>query len=69
MLTTIRAFLHDESGAAAIEYALLVTLISLVTITLASLGVSLDDLFSAVSSELANQSATGPGGVPPPSEG
>lgn len=45
-MDTIRAFLQDESGATAIEYCLIASLISVVVIVGAiSLGVSLHELF------------------------
>ena len=48
-------FLKDESGATAIEYGLIAALIAVVIIGgVATVGTSLDALFTTVASELDN---------------
>lgn len=55
MLTTIRDFVADETGATAIEYGLIAALVSLAAIAaLQALGGSLDKIFSYVSTELTD---------------
>lgn len=59
-MTTIRHFLRDEQGATAIEYGLIAALVSVAAIgALTSLGGSLSDIFSFVSSELQSAVAAG----------
>jgi pilus assembly protein Flp/PilA len=49
----MRAFLSDESGATAIEYSIIASLIALVLITaLSTIGNKLSTSFSEVSSNL-----------------
>jgi len=53
MLTTIRTFLRDESGATAIEYGLIVALIAVVIITaVTTLGGKLNDAFGDINASL-----------------
>jgi len=65
--TTIQNFIHDESGATAIEYGLIAALVSVAAIVaLQALGGSLKDIFSIVSSNLtsaANNAKAGAGGT------
>ena len=59
-MKTIRNLFKDESGAAAVEYGLLVALIACVIIAgVGLLGTSLNNMFSNVSTTIA---AVGPGG-------
>ena len=54
MLTLLRKFRRDQSGATAIEYALIVALISVVAITAYnSIGTSLTGKMTTVGTELA----------------
>ncbi|QEX15402.1 hypothetical protein FRZ44_06850 [Hypericibacter terrae] len=56
--TTIQNFIHDESGATAIEYGLIAALVSVAAIVaLQTLGGSLSSIFSVVSSNLASAAA------------
>ena len=51
----IRAFLHDESGATAIEYGLIAGLVAVAIIAaLGALGGNLDVLFSGVSDKVSS---------------
>ena len=53
-------FLRDESGATAIEYGLIVALVSVAAIVaLTSLGGSLSSIFGVVSSTLSTAAAAG----------
>jgi len=53
MFNRLIAFAQDESGATAIEYGLIAALVSVAAITaLQSLGSSLDNMFSLVSSKV-----------------
>jgi pilus assembly protein Flp/PilA len=53
--TTIQNFIHDESGATAIEYGLIATLVSVASIlALQALGNSLSGIFDVVGSKLDN---------------
>jgi pilus assembly protein Flp/PilA len=53
MTNLMTRFLNDESGATAIEYGLIAGLIAVAIITGAtSLGNSLDDMFSGLSTKL-----------------
>ncbi len=53
MITTIKSFLSDESGATAIEYGLIAALVSVAAIAaLGSLGNSLGTMFNSVADEL-----------------
>jgi len=50
-MTKLLAFLHDESGATAIEYGLIAALISVVIITaVTAVGTSLQATFNSVAS-------------------
>jgi len=53
MLTSIKNFCFDDSGATAIEYGLIAALVSVAAITaLSAMGDSLVTIFGRVSSEL-----------------
>lgn len=53
MLKFIQRFARDESGATAIEYALIAALIAVGIVTAATtLGTDISDLFGTVSDEL-----------------
>ena len=66
MITTIRTFVTDESGATAIEYGLIAALISVAAIVaMGSMGDSLQVLFDSVASDIdgaAGGSSRGDGG-------
>ena len=52
-MITLKKFVADESGATAIEYALIATIISIVVVTsLTSMGVSLNGFFTSVATSL-----------------
>ena len=52
-------FLRDESGATAIEYGLIGALVSVAAVSaLTAIGDSLNTLFTAASTELANASSS-----------
>jgi pilus assembly protein Flp/PilA len=58
MFKTLSNFIHDESGATAIEYGLIAALVSVTCIVaLSALGKSLGDIFSLVSTTLSTASA------------
>lgn len=58
MFKTLSNFIQDESGATAIEYGLIVALVSVTCIVaLGSLGKSLGDVFNVVSTTLSTASA------------
>jgi pilus assembly protein Flp/PilA len=53
MLTFVRSFIADESGAAGVEYGLLVALIAAVIVgTVQTLGTKVKTGFSTISSAL-----------------
>jgi pilus assembly protein Flp/PilA len=53
MLATFKSFVANESGATAIEYALIASLIAIALVTiLGSLGTRLSQEFSEISSAL-----------------
>jgi pilus assembly protein Flp/PilA len=55
MVSVIKRFVQDESGATAIEYGLIAALVSVAAIiALQSLGSSLNSMFSRVSSTLGS---------------
>ena len=55
MLTRVRAFFVDDSGATAIEYGLIAALVSVAAIgALTAMGGSLSDMFNLVRNVLAN---------------
>lgn len=55
MLKFIQRFARDESGATAIEYALIAALIAVGIVTAATaLGTNISGLFTTVSTELTN---------------
>ncbi len=61
MLTTVKNFLNDESGATAIEYGLIAALVSVAAIAaLTSMGSSLKTIFTDVSNTLNTAAATLP---------
>lgn len=50
---TIKAFLHDESGATAMEYALVATLIGMtIIVTFITVGDSLRNMFGGNSADV-----------------
>jgi pilus assembly protein Flp/PilA len=52
-MSKVRKFLHDESGATAIEYALIASGISIAIVAATqSIGTSLNSTFTTVSSAL-----------------
>ncbi len=52
-MNKILNFLHDESGATAIEYGLIAALISIVlVVTLALVGTNLDGVFTTIAGSL-----------------
>jgi pilus assembly protein Flp/PilA len=58
--TLMSNFLGDESGATAIEYGLIVALVSVAAIVaLTSLGGSLSSIFNVISSTLSTAAAAG----------
>ena len=62
MITTIKSFLSDESGATAIEYGLIAALVSVAAIAaLGSLGNSLGTMFNSVADELGGAVSNGVG--------
>lgn len=53
MLKMVKSFVDDESGATAVEYGLIASLVSGTAIgALSALGGSFDSLFTAVSGQL-----------------
>ena len=53
MVNLFRSFLHDESGATAIEYGLIAGLISVIIITvLTNIGTKLNAKFTSISHAL-----------------
>ncbi len=55
MLSMMRHFLMDESGATAIEYTLILALVFLaLTVGAENLSVALEGMFNYVSGEVAN---------------
>ena len=73
-LARLRRFAADESGATAIEYALIGGLVSLVAIgAMRSYGTSLVNLFTVVDDTIAGATTPpgggGGGGCPPPPPG
>ena len=53
MISTIKSFIKDESGATAIEYGLIAALVSVAAVAaLETLGTSLTGIFGVVSTEL-----------------
>ena len=65
MMTQLKTFLKDESGATAIEYGLIAGLVSVAAIgALQLMGTSLVDIFTVVQTELdgAATSATSSSG-------
>ena len=65
MYSIIKSFVHDESGATAIEYGLIAALVSVAAVgALTTVGTELSNMFNKVSSDLKN--AVSGGGTPPP---
>lgn len=61
MLNKIQNFLHDESGATAIEYGLIAALVSVAAIgALTAMGGSLNTMFTTVSTSLDSAVAPTP---------
>ena len=57
LMARMRAFVRDDSGQDLLEYALLVGLIALVAVlAVTTTGTSVNAIFSAISSSLANVS-------------
>ena len=53
MLSTIKSFINDESGATAIEYGLIAALVSVAAVgALGAMGDSLEAMFTTVSTTL-----------------
>lgn len=68
MLTVMRKFIRDETGATAIEYGLIAGLVSVAAIgALSAMGGSLQTIFGVVKTQLdsAAASANGAGGTAP----
>ena len=54
-MTFITSFIEDQSGATAIEYGLIASLVSIAAIgALTAMGSSLDTMFNNVSDQLTN---------------
>ena len=54
MMTNLKKFIADDSGATAIEYGLIAALVSVAAITaLQQMGSSLNDMFTTVSNALS----------------
>lgn len=63
MVSVIKRFVQDESGATAIEYGLIAALVSVAAIiALQSMGSSLNSLFTRVSTTLQSAIAAPPAG-------
>lgn len=61
MISYVRGFLRDESGATAIEYGLIAAIISVaIIVALTSLQGSLTNTFNAVTDALNNQGSAAP---------
>jgi pilus assembly protein Flp/PilA len=59
MVTTLRSFIKDESGATAIEYGLIAALVAVGLIgALTALGGALQGIFNSVSTALNNAAAS-----------
>ncbi len=59
MLNQLKAFIHDDSGATAIEYGLIAALVSVAAIgALTTMGDTLNTIFSSVSNSM-NTAANG----------
>ncbi len=55
MLTQLKKFSRDESGATAIEYALIATIISMAALaSMNTLGDSLSNLFTSISGRISD---------------
>lgn len=60
MMTNLKKFIADESGATAIEYGLIAALVSVAAIgALQTMGSSLNEMFSTVSNKLGEAVAGG----------
>jgi len=60
LINQVRQFVRGEEGQDLIEYALLVGLISLVAVAaITTSGTSVNDIFSAISGQLATAAAAG----------
>lgn len=59
-MNTLKKLFKDESGATAIEYGLIVALISIVVIiALQTVGTNLTTAYTTVGTELSNANTTG----------
>ncbi len=66
MMTNLKKFYADESGATAIEYGLIAALVSVAAIgALQSMGSSLSEMFGTVSEKL-NSAVAAPAPAPAP---
>jgi pilus assembly protein Flp/PilA len=60
LINRVRQFVREEKGQDLIEYALLVGLISLVAVAaITSSGTSVNDIFNAISGQLATAAGAG----------
>jgi pilus assembly protein Flp/PilA len=60
IMNTLKKLFKDESGATAIEYGLIVALISIVVIiALQTVGTNLTTAYTTVGTELSNANTTG----------
>ena len=67
MLTTIRKFIRDETGATAIEYGLIAGLVSVAAIfALTQMGTSLQNIFGVVRDQLDSAATSASGGSTAP---
>jgi pilus assembly protein Flp/PilA len=59
LLTKIKNFIHEEEGASAVEYGLLVALIAVAIIgAVTMLGTNLSAMFSSVATTIQNATAS-----------
>jgi pilus assembly protein Flp/PilA len=66
MMTIMKRFSKNESGATAIEYGLIAALIALaIMIGAGQLGTALDTQFSSIATTLEGSMPGGGGGTPP----
>jgi len=65
MMTNLKKFYADESGATAIEYGLIAALVSVAAITaLQQMGSSLNQMFTTVSTSLQSALPAAPPATP-----
>jgi len=56
MSKNIKAFIHDESGAAMVEYGLMIALIAVVCIAaVTTLGAAANNIFSTAGESMGNE--------------